>query len=249
MKDIKMVEAVGFDKHFHTSSWQEGNRLFFNQLARKYDVLNEIISLGQQGFYKRSAVEDLNLKPGDRALDLCTGTGDMAFFMASQNHTITVDAVDVSETMLDIAREKEARFGLNNIHFQIADALILPFENNTFDVVMMAFGLRNFADISKGLEEIYRVLKPGGRFITLDLGKPRGLGKGLYHIYYERLMPWLGKVVFHRNEYNSYHYLSTSNKYFPPPEDIILMMRHVGFKDVYGKEYMLGGVAQQVGLK
>ncbi|MDE2223639.1 MAG: class I SAM-dependent methyltransferase, partial [Candidatus Omnitrophica bacterium] len=100
-----------------------------------------------------------------------------------------------------------------------------------------------------GLKEVRRVLKPCGVFINLDLGKPRGFNKAVYHIYYEKLMPWLGQVLFHRHEYNSYRYLSSSNVYFPSPEEIMSMMARAGFRHIHGKEYMLGGVAQQTGLK
>ncbi|MDE2223465.1 MAG: class I SAM-dependent methyltransferase, partial [Candidatus Omnitrophica bacterium] len=139
LKGIKMVRAVGFDKHFYTDSWKEGNRLFFDQLAPKYDFLNEIISLGQQGFYKRAAVADLQLQAGQRVLDLCTGTGDMALLIAGRFKAVAVDAVDASERMLELARLKKAGSGLENICFSAADALALPFENNCFDAVVMSF--------------------------------------------------------------------------------------------------------------
>ena len=130
---------------------------------------------------------------------------------------------------------------LRNIDFHEASALELPFEDNKFDAIMMCFGLRNLKDIPLGLKEMYRVLKPGGIFTTLDLGKPQGRWqRGLYHIYYERLMPWLGEVLFHRHEYNSFAYLSISNKYFPDSHEIKEMMRKAGFKrgiDVSGSEY------------
>jgi len=126
----------------------------------------------------------------------------------------------------------------------------LPFKDNSFDAIMMCFGLRNLKDISRGLKEMHRVLKPGGVFTTLDLGKPQGKWqKTLYQIYYERLMPWLGDILFHRNEYNSFAYLSISNKFFPDSEEIMRMMQKQGFRKVYDKKYMLGGVAQQVGYK
>ncbi len=249
MKDMQMVQAMGFDRHFKATSWEEGNRSFFDQLARKYDRLNEVISLGQQKAYKYAVVRDLELRPRMRVLDVCTGTGDLAIMMARQCKGLAIDAVDVSEPMLAIAREKAAKDGFGSIRFNTGDALALPFADNTFDAVMMGFGLRNFKSIPAGLEEVYRVLKPSGRFISLDLGKPRGWSRPLYHVYYETLMPWLGQVLFHRGEFNSYAYLSTSNKYFPPPQEILGMMAEVGFKKLRGKEYMFGGLAQQIGEK
>jgi demethylmenaquinone methyltransferase/2-methoxy-6-polyprenyl-1,4-benzoquinol methylase len=163
---------------------------------------------------------------------------------------LRIDAVDVALEMLNIAKDKAGHLLLQNIKFHESNALALPFKDNTFDAIMMCFGLRNLMDIPLGLKEMFRVLKPGGKFITVDLGKPQGLWqKKLYQIYYENLMPWLGRVIFHRHEYNSFAYLSISNKYFPDSEKIMDMMREAGFKGVYDRKYMLGGVVQQVGKK
>jgi len=244
------MKQVGFDKYFHTDSWEEANKLFFNQLAPKYDQLNDVISLGQQQEYRDAAIGALNLKPGMRVLDVCTGSGDMAIYISQRCQGLRIDAVDVAEEMLSIAKDKVNRLNLQNIHFYEASALELPFEDNTFDAIMMCFGLRNLKDIRLGLKEMYRVLKPGGTFTTLDLGKPKRIWqKMLYKIYYERLMPWLGKVLFHRNEYNSFAYLSISNRYFPDSEEIMSMMFREGFRNIYDRHYMLGGVAQQAGKK
>jgi len=250
MKDIELMRQVGFDKHFHTDSWEEANKSFFNQLAPKYDQLNDVISLGQQQEYRDAAIGTLNLKQGMRVLDVCTGSGDMAIYMSQWCKGLSIDAVDVADEMLSLAKDKADRLELENIKFYEASALELPFEDNTFDVIMMCFGLRNLKDIPLGLKEMYRVLKPGGVFTTLDLGKPKGRWqKMLYQIYYERLMPWLGEVVFHRHEFNSFAYLSISNRYFPDSEEIMNLMFREGFRNVYDKHYMLGGVAQQVGKK
>jgi demethylmenaquinone methyltransferase/2-methoxy-6-polyprenyl-1,4-benzoquinol methylase len=250
MKDFELMKKVGFDKYFHTDSWEEANKSFFNQLAPKYDQLNDVISLGQQQEYRDAAIGVLNLKQGMRVLDVCTGSGDMAIYMSQRCRGLRIDAVDVAQAMLSLAKDKVNRLELQNINFYEASALELPFDDNSFDAIMMCFGLRNLKDIQFGLKEMYRVLKPAGIFTTLDLGKPQGKWqKILYHIYYEKLMPWLGQVLFHRNEYNSFAYLSISNKYFPDSEEIMNMMRNVGFKGVYDSHYMLGGVAQQVGEK
>jgi len=250
MKDLEIMKQVGFDKYFHTDSWEEANKSFFNQLAPKYDRLNDVISLGQQQEYRDAAIVDLNLEPWMRVLDVCTGSGDMAISMSQRCKGIRVDAVDVAEEMLLLAKDKADHLELENINFYEASALNLPFKDNAFDAIMMCFGLRNLKDIQSGLKEMYRVLKPGGVFITIDLGKPRGLWqKKLYQIYYENLMPWLGQVLFHRHEYNSFAYLSISNRYFPDSEEIMRMMYRQGFKDIYDRHYMLGGVAQQIGRK
>ncbi len=250
MKDAKIIQSVGFDKYFHTDSWEEANKSFFNQLAPKYDLLNEVISLGQQQRYKKDAIDVLNLTRKMRVLDVCTGSGDMAIYMYERCEELHIDAVDVARGMLSLAEDKVNRLGLKNIYFYEVSALELPFRENTFDAVMMGFGLRNLKDIRLGLKEMFRVLKPGGTFTTLDLGKPQGKWqRTLYHVYYETLMPWLGRIFFHRNEYNSFAYLSVSNKHFPSSEEIMVMMREAGFIGIYERQYMLGGVAQQVGKK
>jgi ubiquinone/menaquinone biosynthesis methyltransferase len=250
MKDEKLIKAVGFDRHFPARTWEDANRAFFDQLAPKYDRLNSVISLGQQGRYKRAAIRSLHLKTGMRVLDVCAGSGDMAIAMHRLCPGLQIDAVDYSEKMLGIARQRVERLGLTNVHIHQADALALPFSENTFDAVIMGFGLRNLKDIPAGIREMRRVLKPGGIFSSLDLGKPRaGLPRTLHHLYFERLMPWLGQVLFHRDEFNSFAYLSLSNQYFPLPERIMDLMRDAGFRDVSGAEYMLGGIARQSGTK
>jgi len=250
MQDSQRIARVGFDQYFPKDSWEEANKSFFNQLAPKYDRLNDVLSLGQIGRFRHGAIRALQLKPGFRVLDVCTGSGDMAIDMCRSCPGIQVDAVDVAREMLVLAAEKIKRLDLADITFHEASALALPFQDKPFDAVMMGFGLRNLKDMSAGLAEMHRVLKPGGVFVTLDLGKPRGAWRrSLYHIYFERLMPWLGTKVFHRNEYNSFAYLSTSNRYFPDPETIMEHMRCAGFTNVDGRAYMFGGVAQQVGVR
>ena len=250
MNKDDVLRSVGFDKYFDTDDWEKANKAFFNELAPKYDQLNDVISLGRQQEYRDAAIGVLNLKPGMRVLDVCTGSGDMAIFMSQRCQGLRIDAVDVADEMLSMALDKILRLDLKNIKLHEASALKLPFEDNSFDAIMMCFGLRNLMDMSQGLKEMHRVLKPGGVFTTLDLGKPSGKWqKLLYNVYYERLMPWLGRVLFHRNEYNSFAYLSVSNKFFPNSQGIMDHMQSVGFKKIYDKHYMLGGVAQQVGEK
>ena len=162
MKDAEIFRAVHFDRHFETNSWEEANRAFFNNLAPKYDRLNEIISWGQQGGYRRAAVDSLGLKPGMRVLDVCTGSGDMAIEMARRCQGLSIDAVDMAEAMLAIAQDKANQQKCAGIRFRTGNALDLPFAQNTFDAVMISFGLRNLGDIAKGFREMHRVLKPGG---------------------------------------------------------------------------------------
>lgn len=250
MDQHKPLYEVEFDKYFKTDSWEEANKAFFNQLAPKYDRLNKVISLGQQESYKFDTLKALELRPGMRVLDVCTGSGDMAIKIAQHYQGITIDAIDVAQEMLAIAQAKVNQLGLTNIQFHQASALQLPFDDNHFDGIVMGFGLRNLKNMKQGLAEMHRVLKPGGNFTSLDLNKPsQGWQKALYHCYFERLMPWLGKTVFHRREYNSFAYLSVSNKFFPSSYEIMRVMNEVNFIDVHDKKYMFEGIAQQVGTK
>ncbi|MEI6438389.1 MAG: class I SAM-dependent methyltransferase [Candidatus Omnitrophota bacterium] len=250
MKDAAAVKAVGFDRYFKAGSWEESNRAFFDGLAPKYDRLNVVISLGQQQRYKQAAVSSLNLKPGMRVLDICTGSGDLFIEMTRQCRGLHLDAVDMSGEMLRVAKERARRSNIHDISFYQASALALPFEEHTFDAIAMGFGLRNLGDIPAGIKEMHRVLKPGGVFTTLDLGKPKaGLPRWLHHVYFDRLMPFLGRAVFHRHEFNSFEYLSRSSRYFPVENEIMAMMSGAGFRDVHGKSFMLGGVAYQSGAK
>ena len=249
MKDSQRMARVGFDKYFAVNSWEEANKSFFNKLAPKYDRLNEVISLGQIGRFRRSAIKSLRLNSGFRVLDVCTGSGDMAIDMHRVAPGIQVDGVDVAAEMLALAGDKVKRLNLSGINFYEANAMALPYNDNTFDAVMMGFGLRNLIDIPAGIKEMHRVLKPGGIFTTLDLGKPHGWQRGLYFIYFETLMPWLGKTIFHRNEFNSFAYLCTSNKYFPDSPTILAQMRNAGFRNSHARSFMFGGVAMQTGIK
>src|SRR5208282_5051965 len=115
MKNMEIMKEVGFDKYFHTDSWEEANKSFFNQLAPKYDQLNNVISLGQQQEYRDAAIGVLNLKQGMHVLDVCTGSGDMAIYMSQRCKGMRIDAVDVAEEMLMLAKKKVERLELHNI--------------------------------------------------------------------------------------------------------------------------------------
>lgn len=241
-----LISKVGFDEHFKATKWSEYNRKFFNDLAPKYDRLNEIITLGMQTSYKKKIIERSPIADGDLVLDICTGSGDMALLIAQMMPNSHIIGVDVAEKMLEIAQKKAKVF--SNVEFRIGDAMCLPFDDAMFDVSIMSYGLRNLTDFRKGILEMKRITKPGGAIVIVDLGKPSGFfNKVIYKLYFEGIMPFLGQHIFHRGEFNSFRYLPESNKFFPSAEKLREILLDCGIKQVRTNSYMWGIVSQQVG--
>jgi len=243
-----LIDEVGFKKYFTGGRWEEFNLAFFNGLAPKYDRLNYVVSLGRHRAIKSMAVKRVPLKENARVLDLCCGSGDIAVLFAKHHPTAQVIGVDVSQKMLDLAapRIKDNP----NISLRCADVFNLDFPDGYFDCVFIGFGLRNLSDIDAGLATMARLTKPGGFVVNLDMGKPKAkLDQFLYRNYFERLIPFLGKHLFHRGEFNSFAYLPASNRYFPSPEELIFRMKALGLGEFQCYDYLFGGIAQQIGIK
>lgn len=243
----RLLEKVGFKNYFHASTWEDYNRQFFDGLAPKYDSLNEVLSFGRHHAIKNDFIKKASIQPGSHILDLCTGSGDFAIKIARQRPDCKVTAVDASEKMLEIARERAK--GLSNIIFLKENVLRLPFSDRSFDGIFVGFGLRNLDDLEKGLKEFLRVLKPKGFFANLDLGKPEGWFLNfIYEIYFGRVIPWLGKTFFHRGEFNSFSYLPESNRFFPTPAELETLLNEAGFAEIRSFKYMLGAITAQIAL-
>lgn len=196
-KKLELLDKLEFRKYFKADKWEEFNREFFDGLAPKYDRLNEVLSLGQHTRYKKYAIRSARIKDNDRILDLCTGSGDMALFIAKKYPNCQVVGVDVSEKMLEIARKRAV--GLKNVQFKKGDVLNLKFPDDSVDVTFISFGLRNLGDLKKGILEMRRVTRPGGYILNLDLGKPKGAFLTWVHkIYFRKFIPFVGKTFFHR---------------------------------------------------
>lgn len=175
----------------------------FNTIARTYDRLNHVMTLGLDRCWRRRAVCGLQ----GNVLDVACGTGDMALLLAERGATVT--GVDISEEMLDIAR-----FKVQGSRLMVADAEHLPFEDNSFDAVTCAFGVRNFVHLEQGLSEMLRVIKPGGVMVILELATPDSkLIKPFYNIYTKHIIPWLGNCIAGNRE--AYTYLPQSIERFP----------------------------------
>lgn len=186
----------------------------FNNIAAKYDFLNHFLSLGIDKIWRRKAINLLKSIPDPLVLDVATGTGDLAI-EANKRLGCRVVGVDISVEMLKMAEEKLARRELTDwISVQEGDSEKLPFEDNHFDAVMVAFGVRNFENLNKGLSEMCRVLKPGGKMVVLEFSKPAYFPfKQLYLFYFRYILPWLGGLI--SRDKAAYTYLPESVLNFP----------------------------------
>lgn len=243
---LRLIRDVGFDRHFKAKTWAEYNRQFFDGLAEKYDATNVMHSLGTKSAIDRAAVRRLPIRPGARILDLCTGSGDIAIQMATLHPDVRVIGVDASPAMLRVAARKAGPL-LDRIELVEGDALALPYPDGHFDGAVISFGLRNLANLRAGLLEMKRVVGPGGFVCSIDQGRPRGrLFNFAYEIHFRRIAPLLGKLVFHRREFNSFRYLPESNKYFPEQQTLCGIMAELGLDNVRNHDYWRGAIAQQV---
>ncbi|MBL3590740.1 MAG: bifunctional demethylmenaquinone methyltransferase/2-methoxy-6-polyprenyl-1,4-benzoquinol methylase UbiE [gamma proteobacterium endosymbiont of Lamellibrachia anaximandri] len=206
-------------------------RAVFDSVANKYDLMNDLMSFGVHRLWKRHTIEISGVRRGQRVLDLAAGTGDLsARFSGLVGPDGQVVFTDINAAMLEQGRERmldEGRVG--NLQYAQVDAQYLPFPDNTFDCVTIAFGLRNVTDKQKALDAIFRVVRPGGRMLVLEFSKPtiKPLEK-IYDFYSFSLLPKIGKLV--TNDEDSYRYLAESIRMHPDQETLKGMMEHAGFE-------------------
>ena len=222
----------------------------FDSVADKYDIMNDLMSGGVHRIWKQYTLSRTALKPGQRALDVAGGTGDLTRGMAKQvGPEGKVVLSDINPNMLANGRRRLIDKGVvGNVEFVEADAEELPFDDNSFNCVTIGFGLRNVTDKDKALAEMYRVLKPGGRLLVLEFSKPvlPGLNT-IYDAYSFRLLPLMGKWV--ANDEASYRYLAESIRKFPGQDTLRQMMLDAGFDEVSYHNLTGGIVALHIGLK
>ncbi|MCX6297271.1 MAG: bifunctional demethylmenaquinone methyltransferase/2-methoxy-6-polyprenyl-1,4-benzoquinol methylase UbiE, partial [Bacteroidetes bacterium] len=213
-----------------STSKKEQVATMFNNIAPKYDFLNQLLSMGIHKGWRRKAVNMLKEVKPKNILDIATGTGDFAIEAMKLNPNKVV-GVDISEGMLKFGVEKINKLGLQNkIELKLGDSESLPFSDNSFDAITVGFGVRNFENLEKGINDIYRVLNKNGMVAILEFSKPRKFPiKQFYNFYFKVITPMVGKIF--SKDSSAYTYLPESVNAFPDGEDFLSVLRKAGFKD------------------
>ena len=222
----------------------------FHSVAAKYDIMNDVMSMGIHRLWKRFTIDCSGVRAGQQVLDLAGGTGDItALFSKRVGPSGKVVLADINESMLNVGRDKLRDLGLvNNIEFVQANAEALPFADNSFDIVSIGFGLRNVTDKDAALRSMFRVLKPGGRLLVLEFSKPENeLLSKAYDLYSFRILPFMGQLI--ANDKESYQYLAESIRMHPDQETLKQMMQDAGFQEVSYHNLTGGIVALHRGYK
>ncbi len=220
----------------------------FESIAPKYDLMNDVISFRRHKAWRKFAMKKMNVRRGESAIDLCCGTCDWTISLAEQSGGEVV-GLDFSSNMLDVGREKIRQRGLDKqIDLVQGNAMQLPFEDDRFDCATIGFALRNVPDLVKVLEEMRRVVKPGGQVVCLELSKPTWQPfKAVYYFYFQRLLPLVGKWVAKR--YEQYKWLPESLVHFPDYRQLADIFRNVGLSDVQVWPLAGGVAALHIGIK
>jgi demethylmenaquinone methyltransferase / 2-methoxy-6-polyprenyl-1,4-benzoquinol methylase len=212
-------------------------RRMFDRIAPVYDVMNRVMTAGLDQRWRRLTARSV-VRSGERVLDACCGTGDLAVACAREGGIVT--GVDFSERMLDRARVKAPE-----LEWVRGDLLALQFDDGSFDAVTVGFGIRNVEDLEQGLRELRRLVRPGGRVGILEITRPRGALAPFYRLWFDAVVPLLGKLL---PGGSAYTYLPASVRRFPGPDELVSLMRNVGFADVRFRLLAGGIVALHTGV-
>ena len=221
-------------------------RAMFDRIAGLYDLMNSVMTAGLHHEWRRRAADLAEVSPGGRALDVATGTGDLAFELAARvGPAGEVVGIDFAEKMLELARAKTAEHPRIRVRFESGNALALAYPDDVFDAATVGFGARNFSDLRRGLSEMARVVRPGGRVVILEITTPRRPPLStFFDLWFDRAVPALGRIV----DSEAYSYLPSSVKRFPGPEQLAARMWEAGLREI---RYVLtagGIIALHVGL-
>ena len=229
------------------SGKKEQVEIMFNAISPRYDFLNQLLSLGIHHRWRKKAVKLFKEDKPKLILDIATGTADFAIETAKINPEKII-GIDISEGMLDFGRIKLSKRKLQNkIILEKGDAENMIFDSETFDVITVAFGVRNFENLSLGLSNMHKVLKTGGKVVILEFSKPKGLFRYLYNFYFRYITPLLGK--FFSKDNSAYTYLPESVSAFPDGNEFIQIMQTAGFKNTTYRELTFGVATIYTGIK
>jgi demethylmenaquinone methyltransferase/2-methoxy-6-polyprenyl-1,4-benzoquinol methylase len=220
----------------------------FNNISGHYDFLNHFLSLGIDTLWRKKAIRQLNTDHPRLILDVATGTGDFAV-EALRLQPDKIIGIDISEGMLEMGRKKMVKRGLDSkIELRSGDSEKLPFEENKFDAIIVAFGVRNFENLEKGLREMLRVLKPGGKVVVLEFSKPTVFPfRQLYHFYFRFVLPGIGRWV--SRDPSAYTYLPESVQAFPDGKEFLGILSRLGFKNTAWTPLTFGISSLYTGIK
>ena len=221
----------------------------FDGIAPKYDFLNHFLTLNIDSSWRNSAVKMLTTLPQSKYLDVASGTGDLALAIYKKKDPQSIVGIDISDGMLEYGRKKIAQKGLNEIiSFKQENCENLSFEANTFEGATIGFGIRNFQNPGKGLDEIFRVLKPGGELVVLEFSRPKNrMFRAVYEFYFRTVLPGIGKLFSKHNF--AYNYLPESVLQFPYGDDFLELMRKSGFEQTRYKTLTFGIAMSYKGVK
>jgi demethylmenaquinone methyltransferase / 2-methoxy-6-polyprenyl-1,4-benzoquinol methylase len=221
----------------------------FNDIAFKYDFLNRFLSAGIDIRWRKKAIQQIAELHPKNILDVATGTADVAIMASGILKPEKITGIDISDGMLEIGRQKVEKAGLKGIiELLNGDSETINFKDNSFDAVTVAFGVRNFQHLEKGLSEILRVLKPGGKLVVLEFSKPKTPGvKSIYDLYMKVITPNVGKL-FSKNR-NAYKYLDESIQKFPEGKNFTQILDNLGYLNTYCKPLSLGICSIYCGTK
>lgn len=234
---------------FRLTNKGESIREMFDSIAPRYDLLNRLLSLGIDRRWRRFAVRQIKFAEGGKILDVATGTADVALEIAAVTpFSVSITGVDFSSQMVELGKEKVKQSAFSNrITLQVAPCESMPFEDNSFDSATIAFGIRNVVDRLCGLNEIQRVLKPGGRIVILEFSNPRSrIIKAAYNFYFLKILPLVGGLI---SNFSAYKYLPDSVLEFPSQEDFKKIIARAGFGSVAHTDLTFGIATVYTGEK